>query len=410
MRKIRMGMVGGGKGAFIGAIHRIAAQLDNQIELVCGAFSSDPENAIASGKALYLEEERCYHSYQEMFEQEANLDDDKRMDMVAIVTPNHLHFPVAKMALEHGFHVMSDKPATIDLAETLALKEVIEKTGLLYGLTHTYTGYPMVKEAKARIKQGQLGKIKKVVVEYPQGWLAHKSDEDNKQAAWRLDPKKSGISCCIGDIGIHAANLAEYVTGLEITEICAELSSSVTGRVLDDDGTVLLRFNSGAQGTLQASQISIGEENSLKLRVYGETASIEWSQLEPNSVWMKYADKASQLIRAGVGDLDVVTQANMSTPAGHPEGYLEAFANIYTQFSYQIRNRLFPNTSDISTNSLVNINETAMNDVPGIESAIRGMAFIENVVAASQSELKWHKFLLEPQDIAIPSSHITRTK
>jgi len=410
MRKIRMGMVGGGKGAFIGAIHRIAAQLDNQIELVCGAFSSDPENAVTSGKELYLEENRCYHSYQEMFKQEANLDDDKRMDMVAIVTPNHLHFPVAKMALEYGFHVMSDKPATVDLAETLALKETIEKTGLLYGLTHTYTGYPMVKEAKARIKQGQLGKIKKVVVEYPQGWLAHKSDEDSKQAAWRLDPDKSGISCCMGDIGIHAANLVEYVTGLEITEVCADLSSSVTGRVLDDDGTVLLRFSSGAQGTLQASQISIGEENSLKLRVYGETASIEWSQLEPNSVWMKYPDKSSQLIRAGVGDLDVVTQTNMRTPAGHPEGYLEAFANIYTQFSYQIRNRLFPNTSNMSANSLVNINEAAMNDVPGIESAIRGMAFIENVVAASQSDLKWHKFLLEPQKITIPSSNNRLTK
>jgi len=392
-----MGMVGGGKGAFIGAIHRIAAQLDNQIELVCGAFSSDADNAVASGKALYLDEERCYRSYQDMFAKEAKLGDDKRMDMVAIVTPNHLHFPVAKMALEHGFHVMSDKPATIDLAQTLALQGIIEQTGLLYGLTHTYTGYPMVKEAKARIEQGQLGKIKKVVVEYPQGWLANKSDEDNKQAAWRLDPKKSGISCCIGDIGIHAANLAEYVTGLAITDICADLSSSVAGRVLDDDSTVLLRFNSGAQGTLQASQISVGEENSLKLRVYGETASIEWSQLEPNSLWMKYSNKPSHLIRAGVGKMDAVTQANMRTPAGHPEGYLEAFANIYTQFSYQIRNRLFTDTSDI--------NEAAMKDVPGIESAIRGMAFIENVVAASQSELKWHKFSLEPQSITIPSSH-----
>lgn len=410
-----MGMVGGGKGAFIGAIHRIAAQLDNQIELVCGAFSSDPDNAVASGKALYLDEERCYHTYQEMFEQEAKLGDDKRMDMVAIVTPNHLHFSVAKMAFEHGFHVMSDKPATVNLAETLALKDIIEQTGLLYGLTHTYTGYPMVKEAKARIKQGQLGKIKKIVVEYPQGWLAHKSDEDSKQAAWRLDPKKSGISCCMGDIGVHAANLAEYVTGLAITEVCADLSTSIAGRVLDDDGTVLLRFNSGAQGTLQASQISIGEENCLKLRVYGETASIEWSQLDPNSVWMKYADKPSQLIRAGVGEMDAITQANMRTPAGHPEGYLEAFANIYTQFSYQIRKRLFSSTSDHGTNDstigdIVTINEAAMNDVPDIESAIRGMAFIENVVAASQSELKWHKFSLEPQNIVISSNHTKPTK
>ncbi len=407
MRKIRMGMVGGGKGAFIGGIHRIAAQLDNQIELVCGAFSSDPDSAVASGKALYLDESRCYRSYQEMFEQEARLGEDKRMDMVAIVTPNHLHFPVAKMAFEHGFHVMSDKPATVDLAQTFALKKIIEQTGLLYGLTHTYTGYPMVKEAKARIMQGQLGNIKKVVVEYPQGWLAHKSDEGSKQAAWRLDPKKSGISCCMGDIGVHAANLAEYVTGLTITEICADLSSNVAGRLLDDDGTVLLRFNSGAQGTLQASQISIGEENGLKLRVYGEKASFEWSQLESNSVWIKYADKPSQLIRAGVGEMDPVTQANMRTPAGHPEGYLEAFANIYTQFSYQIRSRIFSSTSDPIINE---INKAAMHDVPGIESAIRGMAFIENVVAASQSELKWHKFLLEPQSITIPASHSKAAK
>ena len=398
MRKIRMGMVGGGKGAFIGAIHRIAAQLDNQIELVCGAFSSDPHNSVASGEALYLDKTRCYSSYQEMFAQEAKLGNDKRIDMVAIVTPNHLHFPVAKMALEHGFHVMSDKPATVDLAQTLALKTIIEKTGLLYGLTHTYTGYPMVKEARARVKEGQLGKIKKIVVEYPQGWLANKSDEDSKQAAWRLDPKKSGISCCMADIGVHAANLAEYVTGLAITEVCADLSSSVTGRLLDDDGTVLLRFNSGAKGTLQASQISVGEENSLKLRVYGETASIEWSQLEPNSLWMKYSDKASQLLRAGVGEMNAITQANMRTPAGHPEGYLEAFANIYTQFSYQIRNRLFADTTDT-----IDTNEAAIKDVPGIDSAIRGMAFIENVVAASQSELKWHKFSLEPQKITIPA-------
>jgi predicted dehydrogenase len=390
-----MGMVGGGQGAFIGAIHRIAAQLDNQIELVCGAFSSDTANSIASGKALFLDESRCYASYQEMFEQEAQLSDDKRMDMVAIVTPNHLHFPVAKMALENGFHVMSDKPATVDLSQTLALQDIIDKTGLLYGLTHIYTGYPMVKEAKARIKQGQIGKIKKVVVEYPQGWLANKSDEGSKQATWRLDPKKAGISCCMGDIGVHASNLAEYLTGLVITDVCADLSSHVAGRVLDDDGSVLLRFNTGAQGVLLASQISVGEENSLKIRVYGETASIEWAQLEPNSLWMKFADKPSQLIRAGVGEMAAITQANMRTPAGHPEGYLEAFANIYTQFSYQIRSRLFGNTSDT--------NIAAMNDVPGIESAIRGMAFIENVVAASQSELKWHPFSLVPKNITIPN-------
>jgi predicted dehydrogenase len=388
MRKIRMGMVGGGKGAFIGAVHRIAAQMDNQIELVCGAFSSNPQNAIASGKSLFLDESRCYESYQTMFKEEAALSPDKRMDMVVIVTPNHLHFPVAKMALEHGFHVMSDKPATVDLAQALALKKIIDDSNLLYGLTHTYSGYPMVKEAKSRILQGQLGKIKKIVVEYPQGWLATKSDESGKQASWRLDPKQAGISCCMGDIGVHAANLAEYVSGLNITSLCADLSANVDGRVLDDDGTVLLRFDSGAHGVLLASQICVGEENSLKLRVYGEHASIEWSQLEPNSLCMKFADQPQQLIRAGVGTMCELTQANLRTPAGHPEGYLEAFANIYTQFSYQIRNHIF---TDYHYE-----NSAAANDVPGINEAIRGMAFIENVVSASQSELKWHDFKLTP--------------
>lgn len=391
MRKIRMGMVGGGQGAFIGAVHRIAAQMDNQIELVCGAFSSNPENSIATGKSLFLDESRCYESYQAMFAQEAELPADKRMDMVAIVTPNHLHFPVAKMALQYGFHVMSDKPATVDLEQAIALKALIAESNLLYGLTHTYCGYPMIKEAKARVLQGQLGKVKKIVVEYPQGWLANKSDETSKQASWRLDPKQAGISCCMGDIGVHAANLAEYVSGLSITSLCADLSANVEDRVLDDDGTVLLRFNSGAHGVLLASQICVGEENSLKLRVYGEHASIEWSQLEPNSLWMKFADKPSQLIRAGVGAMSDITQANLRTPAGHPEGYLEAFANIYTQFSQQIRHRLFPDNKAS--------NSEAVNDVPGINQAIRGMAFIENAVAASKSELKWHEFHLEPSKI-----------
>lgn len=396
MRKIRMGMVGGGQGAFIGAIHRIASQMDNQIELVCGAFSSSPENSIATGKSLFLNENRCYKSYQDMFIQEALLPLNERMDMVVIVTPNYLHFPVAKMALEKGFHVMSDKPATINLGEAIELKSLINKTNLLYGLTHTYCGYPLIKEAKSLISQGKLGTIKKIVVEYPQGWLASKNDEGSKQAEWRLDQDKAGISCCMGDIGVHAANLAEYVSGLHITSLCADLSTNVDGRVLDDDGTVLLRFNSGAHGVLLASQISVGEENSLKIKIYGEKASIEWSQLEPNNLWMKFSDKPSQLIRTGVGEMHAITQANMRTPAGHPEGYLEAFANIYTQFSHQIRNRLFEENS--------NINTAAMNDVPGIESAIRGMAFIENVVAASQSALKWHTFSLEPQNIVIQNT------
>jgi len=383
--KVRLGMVGGGEGAFIGSIHRLAAQMDGQIELVCGAFSSKPDKAKAFGKSLFLEDERCYDSYQEMFAQEAKTTSAERMDMVAIVTPNHLHFPVAKMALEYGFHVISDKPATLTLAQAIELKGIIQSTGLLYGLTHTYTGYPMIKEAKHRLEQGQLGQIKKVIIEYPQGWLANKDDETSKQASWRLDPEQAGISCCMADIGIHAANLAEYVTGLKITSLCAELTSNVDGRLLDDDGTVMLRFDSAAHGVLLASQVCVGEENSLKLRVYGEDASIEWSQLEPNSLWLKFPDQASQLIRSGVGQMASETQACLRTPAGHPEGYLEAFANIYLQFAKQVR-------SHSSTSP-------EYSDTPGIDEAIRGMAFIENVVAASQSEFKWHEFSLIPDDI-----------
>jgi len=384
-KKVRLGMVGGGEGAFIGGIHRLAAQMDGQIDLVCGAFSSKPDKAKAFGKTLFLCDERCYASYEEMFAREARLDRAERMEFVAIVTPNHLHFPVAKLALEYGFHVISDKPATLTLAQAIELKTIIQNSGMLYALTHTYTGYPLVKEAKYRIEKGQLGQIKKVVVEYPQGWLATKGDETSKQASWRLDPDKAGISCCMADIGIHAANLAEYVTGLKITSLCAELTTNVDGRVLDDDGTVMLRFDSGAHGVLLASQVCVGEENSLKLRVYGEHASIEWSQLEPNSLWLKFPDQASQLIRTGVGQMSHETQACMRTPAGHPEGYLEAFANIYLTFSKQIRNHTNTSSDYI--------------DSPGIDEAIRGMAFIENVVAASQSEFKWHDFSLIPADI-----------
>jgi predicted dehydrogenase len=385
VRKIRMGMVGGGRGAFIGAIHRIAALMDGQVELVCGAFSSDPVSAKVSGEALYLDDARCYASYQEMFAKEAQLPLGERMDFVAIVTPNHLHFPVARMALECGFDVMSDKPATYSLAEALELEGIVRRSGRLYGLTHAYTGYPLMKEARYRVAQGELGTVKKVVVEYSQGWLASTPSEDNKQAAWRLDPSRAGISCCMGDIGVHAANLAEYVCG-EISDICADIGGTVDNRVLDDDGTVLLRFDSGARGVLLASQVSVGEENNLKLRVYGDKASLEWSQQEPNTLWLKYPDRPTEMLRAGVGELSPLTLSNLRTPAGHPEGYLEAFANIYRNFAEQIRARLLNQP----------VCESAL-DVPGIDEAIRGMAFIENVVAASRSAQKWHSFSIAPQ-------------
>ena len=377
-----MGMVGGGEGAFIGAVHRIAAAIDGEIELVCGAFSSTKEKSLSSGLGLYLEKSRCYESYQEMFQQEAMLPENERMDFVAIVTPNHLHFPVAKLAIEHGFHVMSDKPATLNLAQAYELKAVIEKHDMLYGLTHTYTGYPLIKQAKHLIAQGELGNIVKVVVEYSQGWLASKSDESSKQASWRLDPEKSGISCCIGDIGVHAANLAEYASGLTIDNICADISSTIAGRTLDDDGTVMLKFSNGAKGVLLASQIAIGDENNLTLRIYGDKKSIEWSHLTPNTLLLKSNDEPTQQIRAGVGKMCDAAQNAMRTPAGHPEGYLEAFANLYLNFAQQVRAFQANETCD---------NQTF--DVPGIDEAIRGMAFIEGVVAASQSETKWHPLL-----------------
>lgn len=382
MRKIRMGMVGGGEGAFIGAVHRIAANIDGQIELVCGAFSSTPEKSVASGKSLFLPAARCYPDYTSMMHAEADLPESERMDFVAIVTPNHMHFPVAKLALEQGFHVMSDKPATLNLAEALALRDLLANSGKLYGLTHTYTGYPLVKEARARIAAGELGAIRKIVVEYPQGWLADAQEHaSNKQAEWRLDPARAGVSSCMGDIGVHAANLAEYVSGLRISQMCADLTSFVPGRELDDDGSILLRFDNGARGVLMASQISVGEENALRIRVYGEHGGLEWSQQEPNTLWLKWPDQPAQMLRAAGGYLGELAQANSRTPGGHPEGYLEAFANLYRNFAEQIRATL-----DGSKAS------AAARDLPGIESAVRGMAFIELAVAASASDTKWHDF------------------
>lgn len=379
VRKIRMGMVGGGEGAFIGAVHRIAAALDGQIELVCGAFSSDTEKALRSGQALYLAPSRIYSDYREMMQREAELPAGERMDFVAIVTPNHLHFPVAEAALKAGFHVMSDKPATFNLDEALRLRKLVTETGLLYGLTHTYTGYPLVKEARQRIAAGELGTVRKVVVEYIQGWLANPEEQgDNKQAQWRVDPARAGISCCMGDIGVHAADLAEYITGLHITALCAELSTFVDGRKLDDDGSVLLRFNNGARGVLMASQISIGEENGLRIRVYGDKAGLEWNQEEPNTLLWKSNNAPTQKLRTAAGYLGALAAANTRTPGGHPEGYLEAFANIYRNFAEQIRARIEQRAP-----------AAAALDVPGIDHAVRGMAFIEHVVAASQSGEKW---------------------
>jgi predicted dehydrogenase len=382
-RKIRYGMVGGGRGAFIGAVHRIAAAMDQQIELVCGAFSSDPKKSRASGKDLFLPAKRCYGSFQEMIEKEAKLPTDERMDFVSIVTPNHMHFPPAKMALENGFHVLSDKPATFDLAEAKALQKLVKQSKLLYGLTHNYTGYPLVKQAREMVASGQLGKLRKVVVEYPQGWLATRLEESGqKQAAWRTDPKRSGAAGCIGDIGTHAENLAEYVSGLQISELAADITAFVKGRKLDDDGNVLLRFKGGAKGVLHSSQISVGEENNLNIRVYGELGGLEWHQREPNTLLVKWLDQPMQVYRTGMGYLGKASKAATRTPPAHPEGYLEAFANIYKNFANHIRARL--------ERRKLEPNDPAL-DYPRIEDGIRGMAFIEAVVKSSTGNARWTK-------------------
>jgi predicted dehydrogenase len=378
-RKIRYGMVGGGRGAFIGAVHRIAANMDGQIELVCGAFSSDPEKSKASGADLFLAASRCYGSFEEMILAEKALPAGERMDFISIVTPNHMHFAPAKLALENGFHVLSDKPATFNLSEAKTLAGIVTETGLLYGLTHNYTGYPLVKQAREMVLSGALGKIRKVVAEYPQGWLATRLEESGqKQAAWRTDPARSGAAGCVGDIGTHAENLAEYITGLRIHELAADLTSFVEGRLLDDDANILLRFEGGAKGVLHCSQISVGEENNLNIRVYGEKGGLEWHQREPNTLVVKWLDRPVEIYRTANGYLGAAAAANSRTPAAHPEGYLEAFANIYRNFANHIRARI----EGVEPSPLVL-------DYPKIEDGVRGMAFIEAVVNSSKQNAAW---------------------
>lgn len=386
-RKLRMGMVGGGKDAFIGAIHRLAANMDGLIEIVCGALSINPEIAKDSGEMLFLPADRTYLTFDEMITKESLLPADKRIDFVTIVTPNFAHFAPAMMALDHGFNVVIEKPMTFTLDEAKQLKKKVEDTGLILCLTHTYSGYPMVKQAKAMVREGVLGKVRKVWVEYPQGWLSKLSErEGNAQAAWRTDPKKSGKSGCMGDIGTHAAHLAEYVTGAKITHLCADLNIMVDGRALDDDGNVLLKFDNGAAGVLMASQVAAGEENALKIRVYGEKGGIEWAQHEPNTLLVKWLDQPTQILRAGgnYGDrLSGFATHNCRTPGGHPEGYLEAFGNIYRNFALTLTARI-----DGTTPS-----EEAL-DFPSFEDGIRGMAFIDNVVASAASDQKWTKYVV----------------
>ncbi len=382
-RKLKMGMVGGGEGAFIGGVHRMAAALDGQIELVCGAFSSDAERSRRSGEALYLDPKRVYPDFATMIKSEKKLPLNKRMDFVSIVTPNHVHFAPTKMALENGFHVICDKPLSFSLDEALKLEKIVEKTGMLFALTHNYTGYPMVKHARAMIKNGDIGNIRKVVVEYPQGWLATKrEDEASKQASWRTDPKRSGIVGAMGDIGTHAENLAEYITGLKIKELYADMTTFVEGRLLDDDANVLLRFDNGAKGILHCSQISVGEENGLNIRIWGEKGGLEWHQMDPNSLIIKWLDRPKEIFRTGLSFLypqmsaSPEAIAHTRVPAGHPEGYLEAFANVYRNFAKHIQALLDGQEQD------------PIFDYPSVSDGVRGMKFIYKVVESNKKG-KW---------------------
>lgn len=381
-KKLKMGMVGGGPGAFIGAIHRNAALMDGLIELTAGSFSSNPEKSKKAGEELMLDPSRVYASYEEMIEKELALPESERIDIISIVTPNNVHFDPAKKALENGFHVVLDKPMTLTYEEAQALYKVIKNSDKLFCLTHTYTGYPMVKQMKQMIADGAIGEVRKVYVEYPQGWLYKLLEhENNKQAEWRTDPARNGKAGCFGDIGTHAFNLAEYVSGVKVAKICADLDIKIPGRPIDDDGAVLMRFENNASGILTASQVDTGCENNLKIRVYGEKGGLEWQQEDCNSLTVRCPGKPAEIYRAGTGYLGSLANENTRTPAGHPEGYIEAFANIYRNFArciYSLRKGEEP--------------KAEWWDFPGAEDGIRGMAFIDHVLASSESEQKWTPF------------------
>ena len=375
MQPIRMGMIGGGEGAFIGAVHRHAAGLDGNYQLVCGAFSRNEENNTRTAAALNVSTSRTYDSWQSMLEEEAKLPEQQRMQVVVIVTPNHLHVPISLAAIKAGFHVFCEKPAGISFAEVKELQDVIHASESLYGLAHTYLGYPMVWQARHLVESGKLGKIRKVYVEYPQGWLSGEEETHNKQAQWRTDPAISGATGAMGDIGTHAFGLVEFVLNDSVTSLCGELNTHVEGRRLDDDGAALIKTKKGASGVLIASQVCTGEENALKIRVFGDKGGLEWRQMEPNSVIYRPVDAPYQVYRAGQGQVGLcdAASARCRVPAGHPEGYLEAMANLYTDFAKAVR-----------------ANQKGKADgVPGINSGIRGMVFIDAMLASTDSDTKW---------------------
>jgi len=383
-RKLKMGMVGGGPGAFIGEVHRKAARMDGGIELVAGAFDINPKKSKQMGEQLCVAPKRTYRNYEEMIEAEKDLPDGERIDFVSITTPNNWHFPIARGFIKAGFHVMCEKPMTFNVKEARELRRLVKESRLVFGLMHNYTGYPMVKLARELARKGELGKIRKIVVQYPQGWLATALEKTGQQqASWRTDPNQSGASGCIGDIGTHAENLSEYITGLKITDLCADLTTFVKGRRLEDDGNCLLRFDNGARGLLHASQISIGEENNLAIWVYGDKKGLEWHQEEPNYLYVKVMDGPLQVWRRGndyVAAKSPAAGRATRTPFGHPEAFFEAFANIYCNFGDSLRAKITGKKPD-----------KLAQDFPGADDGLRGMLFIESVLVSTKSKQKWTK-------------------
>lgn len=371
-RKLRAGIVGGGQGSFIGAVHRVAAELDGQVEVVAGALSSDASRAQASAQAWYLK--RSYTDFGEMARREAALSEG--IDLVIIATPNHLHFPVARAFLSQGIHVVCEKPITFTVAQAQELVGLVERSGCIFALTHNYTGYPAVRQARAMVRQGELGEIRKVLVEYLQDWLMEPLEQrGNRQAQWRTDPARAGQAGCLGDIGTHAENLLAYITGQRIAALCADLATIVPGRQLDDDAQILLRLTNGGKGTLVCSQIAAGEENALSIRVYGSKAGLQWHQQEPNTLLYKRAGQAQQILRTSQSYMSEQAQAVTRLPAGHPEGFYEAFATIYRLACADIRR--------------VALGQTAEGGYPTASDGLRGMLFVAGAVQSSQQGAVW---------------------
>lgn len=376
-----MGMIGGGQGAFIGNVHRMAARLDGKIEIVAGAFSANPEKSKQSGAELGLDPRRVYPDYQTMAAQEAKLPKGERIDFVSIVTPNRMHYPPAKTFLEAGFNVVCDKPMTFNLEEAVQLRDLVKKSGKVFALTHNYTGYPMVKEAREMVRKGELGKILKIVAEYPQGWLLDPVDVTGQKVVWRTNPEVSGASSCIGDIGTHAENLGRYITGLEIEELCADFTTFVPGRRLEDDGNLLIHYKDGARGVLYTSQVAAGEENDINIRVYGTKASLEWHQEEPNELLVKYPDSPRKIFRRGANYVTDVAKRFTRLPVGHPEAFIEAFANIYVEAARAI---------EAEANGKPLPNDL---DFPTVEDGVKGMAFIATAVQSAKAGATWTKMI-----------------